>query len=111
MVRSISILGSTGSVGRQAVEVARRLGIAVRALTANNNIELLERQASRYKEIFDVFKEQAKKGNLSMVVFWGMGDNDSWLDDFPIQGRGDAALLFDRKLQAKPAYYAITKKD
>lgn len=73
--------------------------------------ELLERQAGRYKEIFDVFKEQAKKGNLSMVVFWGMGDNDSWLDDFPIQGRGDAALLFDRKLQAKPAYYAITKKD
>lgn len=69
--------------------------------------KLLEDQANKYKEIFDVFKAQAKKGNLSMVVLWGIGDNDSWLDNFPITGRGDAALLFNKKLQAKPAYWAI----
>jgi len=68
---------------------------------------LLNIQADRYKEIFDIFKQQAEKGNLSMVVMWGMGDNDSWLENFPISGRGDAGLLFDKRLQAKPAYYSI----
>lgn len=69
--------------------------------------ELLELQAERYGEIFEVFRRQAAKGNLSAVVMWGIGDMDSWLEHFPIRGRGDAALLFDRRMQAKPAYYKI----
>jgi len=69
--------------------------------------ELLEMQAEKYRDIFEVFKRQARKGNLSMVVLWGIADNDSWLHNFPIPGRGDAPLLFDTKLQAKPAYWAI----
>ena len=71
----------------------------------------LEQQAQRYAEIFEVFKRQAEKGNLDMVVLWGTGDHDSWLDNFPIQGRGDAALLFDKQLIAKPAYYAVIQPD
>ena len=74
-------------------------------------LELLELQAQCYAEIFEVFKRQAEKGNLDMVVLWGTGDHDSWLDDFPIQGRGDAALLFDKQLAAKPAYYALIRPD
>jgi Beta-1,4-xylanase len=68
---------------------------------------LLRAQADRYAELFDLFKAEAKKGNLDMVVLWGCADDDSWLDDFPVAGRQNAALLFDRKLQAKPAYWAI----
>lgn len=68
---------------------------------------LLKIQAERYRDIFEIFKNQAEKGNLSMVVMWGMGDNDSWLDNFPIAGRGDAGLLFDKRLQPKPAYWAL----
>ncbi len=45
MVSSVSILGSTGSVGRQSFEVCRRLGIPVAALTTNKSIDLLESQA------------------------------------------------------------------
>ncbi|MEG1633163.1 MAG: 1-deoxy-D-xylulose-5-phosphate reductoisomerase [Oscillospiraceae bacterium] len=45
MVKSVSVLGSTGSIGRQTVEVCRRLAIPVAALTTNKNIDLLERQA------------------------------------------------------------------
>jgi len=74
-------------------------------------MEHLELQAQRYAEIFEVFKRQAEKGNLDMVVLWGTGDHDSWLDNFPIQGRGDAALLFDKQLTAKPAYYAVIRPD
>ncbi|MDR1439898.1 MAG: hypothetical protein LBJ10_07800, partial [Clostridiales bacterium] len=44
MVKGISVLGSTGSVGRQALEVAAFLGVRVRALAANGNIGLLREQ-------------------------------------------------------------------
>lgn len=69
MINSISILGSTGSVGRQAVEVARRLGINVRALTTNNNIELLEQQARLLKPAFVAVgnKAAAKKLRISLA--------------------------------------------
>ena len=49
MVKAISILGATGSVGRQTLETARRLGIPVIALAAGRNIDLLERQVREYK--------------------------------------------------------------
>ena len=42
---SISILGSTGSVGRQAIDVALQNGIRVNCLSANRNIDLIEHQA------------------------------------------------------------------
>jgi len=69
--------------------------------------DILLQQASQYKKIFDVFKEEAVKDNLSMVMLWGNSDDDTWLDNFPTTGRLNAPLLFDRKLQAKPAYWAI----
>lgn len=47
MVQSITILGSTGSIGRQTVAAAERLGIRVAALAANRSTELLEAQARR----------------------------------------------------------------
>lgn len=42
---SISILGSTGSVGQQAIDVAIQNGIRVNCLSANRNVDLIERQA------------------------------------------------------------------
>ena len=52
MVNSISVLGSTGSVGTQTLEVARALNIPVKALSGNKNIKLLERQAREFKPDF-----------------------------------------------------------
>ena len=43
MAKTISILGSTGSIGRQSLEVIASLGWQVSALTANRNVALLER--------------------------------------------------------------------
>ncbi len=45
---SISILGSTGSIGRQTLDVCRDLGIKVNAISANTNIDLLEKQAREF---------------------------------------------------------------
>ena len=44
MINSTVILGSTGSIGRQSVEVCKRLGIKAAALTTNKNIDLLLEQ-------------------------------------------------------------------
>lgn len=49
MTKNISVLGSTGSIGTQALEVAELLGFGVKALTANGNIDLLEAQARKFK--------------------------------------------------------------
>lgn len=48
MRNSISLLGSTGSIGQQTLEVAELLGLRVCALSANNNIKLLEDQVRRF---------------------------------------------------------------
>ena len=69
---------------------------------------LLLAQAQRYKDLFAIFKAAAAKKQLDLVMIWGMADDGTWLDDFPVPGRGDAPLLFDRRLQAKPAFWAIT---
>ena len=49
MKENLSILGSTGSIGTQAIEVAKALGIKVSAISGNNNIELLEKQIRELK--------------------------------------------------------------
>ena len=48
MKRTISLLGSTGSIGRQTLEVARQLGLPVAALAAKNSVDLLEQQAREF---------------------------------------------------------------
>lgn len=48
MKHDLSILGSTGSIGRQTLDVAKGLGIRVRALAANRNIRLLEDQIREF---------------------------------------------------------------
>lgn len=49
MTKTISVLGSTGSIGRQTLEVARHLGIGITELTGNKNYRLLESQCREFK--------------------------------------------------------------
>lgn len=51
MARNIVILGSTGSIGVQTLDVAKNLGIRVSGLSANSNIDLLEKQARVFKPL------------------------------------------------------------
>lgn len=48
MTKTIALLGATGSIGRQTLEVVREQGISVAALTAHTQIDLLERQARQF---------------------------------------------------------------
>lgn len=62
MVKSVSILGSTGSIGRQTVAVAEDRNITVTALSANRSTSLLEEQARRLRpELVAVYDESAAK--------------------------------------------------
>lgn len=60
MIKTVSILGSTGSIGRQSLAAAEHLGVRVRALSANRDVTRLEEQARKYKpEFISVFDETA----------------------------------------------------
>jgi endo-1,4-beta-xylanase len=65
---------------------------------------VLAEQGWLYKRYFDVFRRL--RGKLSAVTLWGMADDDTWLDSFPVS-RTDYPLPFDMRLQAKPAYWGI----
>jgi endo-1,4-beta-xylanase len=65
---------------------------------------LIEEQGELYEKYFKVFR--ALRGKLDAVTFWGMADDNTWLDSFPIS-RLDLPLPFDTRLQAKPAYWGI----
>lgn len=63
MTNALSVLGSTGSIGTQALEVCEKLNIRVTALAAGGNTELLEKQARKFKpSLVAVFDE--KKASL-----------------------------------------------
>ena len=49
MTKVISLLGATGSIGRQTLQVARELGLGVAALTANRQVDLLEQQVREFR--------------------------------------------------------------
>ena len=68
MVHSISILGSTGSIGRQTVAVAEHLGLNVRALTTNRNIQLAEEQARRLHPAFVAVTDETAAKELRIAL-------------------------------------------
>ncbi len=62
MVNAISILGCTGSIGRQTAAIAAHTGLRVAALTANRKIDLLEEQTRQFMpEFVAVYEEEAAK--------------------------------------------------
>jgi endo-1,4-beta-xylanase len=63
------------------------------------------KQQNRYADFFRLFLKHHDK--ISRVTLWGVTDNDSWRNDWPIPGRTDYALLFDRNFQPKPVVNEI----
>jgi endo-1,4-beta-xylanase len=61
--------------------------------------------ASRYAELFDIFVKY--RASIGRVTFWGVTDDGSWLNNFPIRGRTNYPLLFDREGKPKPAFYSV----
>jgi endo-1,4-beta-xylanase len=66
---------------------------------------LQEKLAQRYAELFKIFLKHPDV--ITRVTFWGVDDGHSWLNNWPVRGRTNYPLLFDRQLQSKPALPAV----
>ena len=73
-------------------------------LGATAPANLLADQAQIFRTVFDGLVERT---SVEFVNFWGIKDDDSWLNSVPVE-RYNYPLLFDRNGEPKPAYYAIT---
>ncbi|WKL00778.1 endo-1,4-beta-xylanase [Paenibacillus amylolyticus] len=116
----VSMYGPDVKLIREAFEKVIALGVNVQVTELDVSIyssnselempvtdELMLQQAYRYRELFDLFDELGKRGVMDSVTVWGLADDGTWLDNHPVKGRKDAPLLFDRKLKAKPAFWAL----
>lgn len=69
MAKNISILGSTGSIGTQTLDVVREIGgLNVKAITANNNIDLLEKQIREFKPDIAAVMDEENADKLKFRV-------------------------------------------
>ena len=66
MSKRISILGSTGSIGRQSLEVISACGMEVAALTANSSVKLLEEQARQFHPELAVLMDENAAADLKV---------------------------------------------
>jgi endo-1,4-beta-xylanase len=62
---------------------------------------------NRYEDFFKLFLKH--KDKIRRVTLWGVSDSQSWKNDFPIKGRTDYPLLFDRQFKAKPIVEKLIK--
>ena len=67
--------------------------------------EMQQRLAARYADIFRVFVKHHKL--IDRVTFWCVTDADSWLNGWPVQGRTNYPLLWDRSGKPKPAFFSV----
>jgi endo-1,4-beta-xylanase len=63
--------------------------------------------AERYAALFGVYLKH--RDVITRVTFWCVTDGDSWLNDWPVKGRTNYPLLFDRNGQPKPAFQAVLR--
>ena len=66
MTNTISILGSTGSIGRQTLDVAEQMGLQVAALTANSSVERMEQQVRQFQPRLAVLTDEAAAKDLAV---------------------------------------------
>jgi len=62
-------------------------------------------QSKAYADLFKLFVKYKK--NVGRVTFWGVNDGQSWLNGWPIPGRTNYPLLFDRNFKPKAAFYSV----
>ncbi len=64
-----------------------------------------QKLANDYEALFKLFLKYKK--NVSRVTFWGVNDGQSWLNGWPVRGRTNYPLLFDRDYLPKPAFFKV----
>ena len=68
MTNKLSILGSTGSIGRQTLDVAEQMGLRVEAVTAHSSVERMEEQVRQFKPSLAVLTDKAAAKDLAVRI-------------------------------------------
>lgn len=83
----------------------------VSVYTSNSDAEsaytdaLAQRQTVAFERYFLAFRNF--KDDITGITFWGLADDYTWLDNFPVAGRKNYPLLFDENLDPKSAYFEV----
>jgi len=92
--------GNTADVNARAEATA-----AANPYAAGLPPEKQQALADRYAALFKVFLKH--RDAVTRVTFWGVTDKGSWLNNWPVPGRTNYPLLFDREGKPKPAFDAV----
>ncbi|MCR5825242.1 MAG: 1-deoxy-D-xylulose-5-phosphate reductoisomerase [Oscillospiraceae bacterium] len=114
MTRTIALLGSTGSIGRQTLEVARELGLSVAALTANSSVDLIERQAREFSPrlavLYDADAANELRRRLADTKVEVMSGMDGLLAAATLDGADTVVTAVVGMIGLRPTLAAIEKK-
>jgi endo-1,4-beta-xylanase len=103
----VDVLPSRGPAGNADISRNEQGNSAANPYTTGLPDEVQQKLAKRYGDIFKIYVRYQK--SITRVTFWGLDDGQSWLNGFPIRGRTNHALLFDRNLKPKPAFFEVLK--
>ncbi len=69
--------------------------------------EVAKQLENRYAELFRIFN--SRKDKIGRVTFWALTDDRSWKNDYPVPGRTNYPMLFNRDYSAKSALKAVVE--
>ena len=101
----IDVLPSRGEAGVADISRRESYEAALNPYAAGFPEAEQTRLARRYADLFAVFLKHRQ--HITRVTFWGLDDGQTWLNNFPVRGRTNHPLLFDRLLNPKPAFQAV----
>ena len=102
----IDVLPSAGYTGAD-ISQNREYQDKLNPYTKGLPDDVSKKLADRYEALFKVFLKHSK--TVYSVTVWGLDDGNSWLNGFPVRGRTNHPLFFDRQMKAKPCYDAVIK--
>lgn len=113
MTKRISILGSTGSIGRQTLDVAEKMQISVAALAASRNVELLEAQCRKFRPelavLFDEAAAEELKCRLSDMNIKVAGGMDGLLAAAVLDSADTVVTAVSGMIGLRPTLAAIER--
>lgn len=66
---------------------------------------IAQRMEDRWMQLFGIYRRHSS--DISRINFWGVSDGQSWLNNWPVHGRTNYPLLFDRQYREKPVVQKI----
>lgn len=70
--------------------------------------EVAQRLEDRYLQLFRIYRRHSDA--ISRINLWGVADHNSWLNGWPVRGRTNYPLLFDRRYEPKPVVEKIIRE-